>query len=148
VRWLFFTIERAVTQHWSIQELSFGLHAPHASLDPGNHKPLTRMQNEEHQKSTRCEGTIKNEVLKDVLVAGSLVVIDCGNYRLQVQTDNGTEQGERGSNGLSHISIRAKSILVRREQINDREDDNKGHGYDYDDCDNLPHESEKSSEDN
>ena len=66
------------------------------------------MQNEEHQKSTRCEGTIKNEVLKDVLVAGSLVVIDSGNYRLQVQADNGTELGERGSNGLSHISIRAE----------------------------------------
>jgi len=105
------------------------------------------MQNVEHQKSTRCKGAIKNEVLKDVLVAVCLVVIDCGNYRLRVQTDNGTEQAERGSHGLSHISICAKSILVRREQINDREDDNKRRGYDSDDCNNRPHESEKSSED-
>jgi hypothetical protein len=61
------------------------------------------MHNEEHQKSARREGAIKNEVLKDVVVGGSFGVIGCGNYRLQVQKHDYTKEVERTINDLSHI---------------------------------------------
>ena len=55
---------------------------------------------------------------------------------MQVQTDDDTTQIERVSNDLSHISIRAESILVPREQINHREGDNKRDNDDSDDFEN------------
>jgi len=61
------------------------------------------MQNEKNQKSSRSEGAIKNEVLKDVVVGGSLGVIRCGDYRLEVQKYYCTKEVERGVNDLSHI---------------------------------------------